>query len=71
MARVKKGAAVAATGEKKAKSKTPASRAVRAIRLELNPRDAERVEKAASKKGLFMSAWARMVILERLESEGL
>ena len=41
-----------------------------AVRLDLSPKDHERLAKLAKRRGLTMASYARMVILEKLDEEG-
>jgi hypothetical protein len=45
------------------------SRGLRPVRLDLADADHERLERAARRRGLSKAAFARMVILDRLETE--
>ncbi len=51
-------------------SESKPSKAMKAVRLELLERDYERLEHEAEKLGLTKASYARMVILEKLRSEG-
>jgi hypothetical protein len=60
-----------AAGEKKAEAiATPTrKRTGIAVRLDLSPKDHERLSKLAKRRGLTMASYARMVILERMDAE--
>jgi uncharacterized protein YbaP (TraB family) len=45
------------------------SRSGKAVRLDLKPEDFERLERQAQKRGLNKASYARMAVLERLESD--
>ena len=40
-----------------------------AVRLDLSPKDHERMSKLAKRRGLTLASYARMVILERMDDE--
>jgi hypothetical protein len=44
-------------------------RLVKGIRLDLAPSDHERLERVSRERGLSMSSYARMVLLERLKTD--
>jgi hypothetical protein len=48
---------------------THEERLTKPIRLDLTPKDHERLDRQARRRGLTMASFARMVILERLEVE--
>jgi hypothetical protein len=48
---------------------TEEKRLIKPVRLDLTPRDHERLDRQARRRGLTMASYARMVILERLENE--
>lgn len=41
----------------------------KAVRLELQPIDHERLERCARERGLNMSSYARMAVLERIKAD--
>jgi hypothetical protein len=56
----------------KGKKKTPApskDRLVQGVRLDLAPTDHDRLKSAARRRGLTMASYARMAVLERLETD--
>jgi hypothetical protein len=58
--------------EEKMNTTEPAKMA-KPVRLDLKPADHDRLERQASKRGLSMASFVRMIVLERLdalESEG-
>jgi hypothetical protein len=59
-----------ATGAKKMPAAAaPRRRLGKPVRLDLNERDKERLERVAKFKGLNMAAYSRMVVLERLRKD--
>jgi hypothetical protein len=48
---------------------TPRKRVGKAVRLDLTPRDHQRLERAARARGLTMASYARMTLLERLKTD--
>jgi hypothetical protein len=42
---------------------------VKGVRLDLNPADHERLERVSRERGVTMSSYARMVLLERLKAD--
>ena len=40
-----------------------------AVRLELAPKDHERMGRLAERRGLTLASYARMIVLERMEQE--
>jgi hypothetical protein len=40
-----------------------------AVRLDLSPKDHERLSKVAKRRGLTLASFSRMVILEKLDEE--
>lgn len=52
---------------------TEPAKVAKPVRLDLRPADHDRLERQASKRGLSMASFVRMLVLERLdamESEG-
>jgi hypothetical protein len=61
---------MAKKGAKKvAATATQEEKLVKPVRLDLTPKDHERLDRQARRRGLTMASFARMVILERLEAE--
>jgi hypothetical protein len=50
-------------------TKTKAAPAAKAVRLDLSPRDHQRLERNAAALGLSMSSYARMAVLERMKAD--
>ncbi len=48
---------------------TTTERSGKAVRLDLQPDDFERLEHQAKKRGLNKASYARMAVLERLEAD--
>ena len=58
--------------KKKAGPKMPATKSAptaKAVRLDLSPRDHERLERHANRLGLSMSAYARMAVLKAMAAD--
>jgi predicted DNA-binding protein len=60
---------MAKRAESKKSNSVQDERAVKAVRLDLTPKDHERLDHQARKRGLTKASYARMIILERLEQE--
>jgi hypothetical protein len=60
-----------ATGAKKvnAVASPTRKRTGKAVRLDLSPKDHDRLDRAAERKGLSKASYARMAVLDRLEQE--
>ena len=48
---------------------SPAERLTKPVRLDLKPSDHDRLDRQASRRGLTMASYARMVLLEKLDEE--
>jgi hypothetical protein len=51
------------------KSQAKRPRTAVAVRLDMTPRDAERLERCARAKGLSRASYARMATLERIKAD--
>jgi len=47
---------------------TEPTRVAKPVRLDLRPADHDRLERQASKRGLSMASFVRMIVLERLDA---